>query len=63
MNWKVIVGVLIIFGAATEMLSIIRDYSLGKLSFWPFGVDVACIALIVFGILLIRKGRKQKQVF
>jgi hypothetical protein len=60
MNWKTIVGILLIIGSAKEMFSIILDYRSGKLNFWPFGADLGCIALIVLGIYLIRKGQKQK---
>jgi hypothetical protein len=63
MNWKIIVGALLIFGALSEMASIIADYRSGKLKFWPFGADIACIALVVLGIFLIRKGQKQKRLF
>jgi len=60
MNWKIIVGILLIIGALKEMLSIINDYRSGKLGFWPFGADIGCVALIILGIYLIRKGQKQK---
>jgi hypothetical protein len=61
MNWKIIVGALLIFGALKEMTSIIIDYRSGKLSFWPFGADIGCLALVILGIYLIRKGQKQKK--
>ena len=59
MNWKIIVGVLLIIGALKEMLSIIIDYRSGKLEFWPFGADIGCVALIAVGVYLIRKGQKK----
>ena len=61
MNWKIIVGALLIFGALKEMTSIIIDYRSGKLEFWPFGADIGCIALVIAGIYLVRKGQKQKK--
>lgn len=60
MNWKIIAGVLIIFGALKELSSIISSYRSGKLEFWPFGADIACIALAIAGVVLIRKGLNQK---
>jgi hypothetical protein len=61
MNWKIVVGVLLIIGASKEMISIIIDYRSGKLNFWPLGADIACIGMIALGIYLIRKGQKQKK--
>jgi hypothetical protein len=63
MNWKIILGALLIFGALKEMTSIIIDYRSGKLEFWPFGADIGCIALVIAGIYLIRKGQTQKRQF
>ena len=63
MNWKIIVGALLIFGALKEILSIIIDYRAGKLAFWPFGADLGCLILIIAGIYLIRKGQKKKDNF
>jgi len=62
MNWKIIVGGLLIIGALKEMLSIVIDYRSGKLEFWPFGADIGCITLVALGIYLIRKGQKQKKL-
>ena len=61
MNWKIVVGALLIIGPSKEMLSIIIDYRSGKLGFWPFGADIACIGMIVWGIYLIRQGQKQRK--
>jgi hypothetical protein len=63
MNWKIIVGALLIIGALKEITSVILDYRSGKLAFWPFGVEVGCLVLIIAGIYLIRKGQKQKKQF
>ena len=61
MNWKIVVGGFLIFGASAEMLSIITDYRSGKLTFWPFGADIGCIAMIALGIYLIRRGLKESK--
>ena len=63
MNWKIILGALLILGGLKEMTSIIIDYRLGKLDFWPFGAEIGCIALVIAGIYLIRKGQKPKKQF
>jgi len=62
MNWKLIVGVLLIIGALKELFSIIIDYRSGKLPFWPFGADVGCALLIALGIYLVQKGQSQKKL-
>jgi hypothetical protein len=61
MNWKIIVGALLVFGGFKEMASIIIDYRSGKLGFWPFGADIDTITLVIVGVYLIRKGQRQKK--
>ena len=61
MNWKIVVGALLIFGALREMASIISDYQSGKLQFWPFGAEIGCVALVALGIYLIRKGQRERK--
>jgi len=60
MNWKIIVGTLLIFGSFRELSSLISDYRSGKMAFWPFGADIGCVLVIALGIYLINKGRKEK---
>ena len=62
MNWKIVVGALLIIGALREMTSIVTDYRSGKLNFWPFGADIGCVALVALGVYLIRKGQKEKKL-
>ena len=62
MNWKIIIGGLLIFGGLKEMTSIIIDYRSGKLEFRPFGAEFGCITLVFAGVYLIRKGQKQKKL-
>jgi len=62
MNWRIVAGALLIVGAFKEMFSVIIDYRSGKLSFWPFGVEIGCLVLVALGIYLIRKGQKQKKL-
>jgi hypothetical protein len=62
MNWKIVVGALLIIGALREMTSIVTDYRSGKLNFWPFGADIGCIALVALGVYLIRKGQREKKL-
>lgn len=58
-NWKTILGALLIFGASAEFMSIVRDYRSGELEFWPFGADIGAILAIALGVFLIKKGRRK----
>ena len=60
MNWKIIVGVLLIIGAAKEFISVLADYRSDRLNFWPGGIEIALVALMFGGILLVRKGRQER---
>ncbi|MBN8879655.1 MAG: hypothetical protein J0I32_19055 [Sphingobacteriales bacterium] len=62
MNWKIVVGALLIIGSVREMFSIIGDYNSGKLKSWPFGADIAFVLLFALGIYLIYSGRKNKKL-
>ncbi len=59
-NGYKILGVLIVFGSLREMFSIYSDYRSGKLGFWPFGAELACLAFCLLGIYLYRKGGRSK---
>ena len=61
MNWKIIVGILLIFGAISEMLSVIKDYNAGKFASWPYGAGLGCATLIIAGLYVIRLGQKDKK--
>ena len=61
MNWKVVVGVLLVVGAVMETFSVVKDYRSGKLSFWPFGVEIGFVLIVALGVYLINKVRKEKE--
>jgi len=61
MNWKTILGVILIFGAARELMSVSVDYRSGKLQSWPLGVEISGAAVVALGIYLIWKGQKQRK--
>ena len=56
-----IVGSILILGSLKEIISIVINYRLGKLEFWPFGADIGCITLVIAGIYLMRKGQEQRK--
>ncbi|WP_028786061.1 hypothetical protein [Terrimonas ferruginea] len=61
MNWKTTLGVILIFGAARELMSVIVDYRSGKLQSWPLGIEIGCAAVVALGTYLIWKGQKQRK--
>lgn len=61
MNWKVIVGVLIIFGSVKEFFNIGADYRNGVTNFNPLYGQLGSITLVGFGCYLIYKGRQKKE--
>jgi len=60
-NWKTILGGILIFGASSELLSIMNDYRSGKLEFWPFGVEIGAGLLILGGMWLLKSGLKKSK--
>jgi hypothetical protein len=61
MNWKIIVGALLIFGAVKEFFSVVGDYNSGKFKSWPLGVETGMVLVIALGIYLIIKGSKERK--
>jgi len=62
-NWKTIIGGLLIFSAPSELLIVINKYRTGTLEFWPFGVGVGAMIMILGGTWLIKSGLKKKSTF
>ncbi|WP_299458496.1 hypothetical protein [uncultured Microscilla sp.] len=59
-NWKTIVGALLILGTCSELSNIISDYRSGSLEYWPFGVGIGAALVIFGGGWLIKSGLKNK---
>lgn len=62
-NWKTILGAVLIAGAITEFLTVLKDYKSGALEFWPSGVEIGFLFLLLAGGWLIKSGMKKKQQF
>lgn len=56
----IFLGILIIFGATSELIKIISDYFYGKLSLWPKGAEIGLLGVFIIGFILIRKGMRTK---
>ena len=62
MNWKIIVGILIIFGGIKEFFSEMQDHQTGVTTGNPIYGELGCITLIGAGFFLIYKGRQKKRL-
>lgn len=60
MNWKMILGLLLIFGGLKELLSIMVAYNAGEFSYSPIGAILGTMTLIGIGIYVFVKGKKSK---
>jgi len=61
MNWKIIVGILIIFGGIKEFFAEMNDYNTGVTKGNPIYAQLGCITFICLGIYLILKGNQQRK--
>ncbi len=59
-NWKSILGVFIIMSALSELIGTIKKYRSGTLDFWPWGITLGVVGVVVLGIFLIKTGWKKK---
>lgn len=55
-NWRKFLGLILIFGALSELARIISNYRSGAIKSWPFGIELGLAVVILIGILLIKKG-------
>jgi hypothetical protein len=60
MNWKSIIGVLIILGSVKEFFAVTTDYKNGITKFNPIYVQIACLAFALLGAYLIYNNLKKK---
>lgn len=60
MNWKIIVGFLLLLGAIKELGTVVMDYRSGTLALWPWGVTIGFAVVLVVSFSLILKGVKEK---
>jgi hypothetical protein len=63
MNWKIIVGILIIFGGTKEFFTEMSDYNNGVTHYNPIYAELGCATFIFLGLYLIYKGSQQKKTF
>ena len=60
MNWKIIVGILIILGSVKEMYAEINDFRTGIVTGNPIYGEIGCAIFASVGFYLIYKGRQKK---
>ena len=63
MNWKTIVGILIIFGGSKEFITETNDYKNGITHYNPIYAQLGCITFIGLGVYMMYKGRQQRKPF
>jgi len=63
MNWKIIVGALLISGALKEMVPIIWTIIRINSTFWPGDPSAGHLARVIADNYLIRQGHKKKRPF
>ncbi|MEO1435944.1 MAG: hypothetical protein AAFV80_10435 [Bacteroidota bacterium] len=61
-NWKTIVGLVLIFASVSEFVRVWSDYQAGHYESWPFGVEVGAALFCIGGFYLIRSGMKAKKL-
>ncbi|HXB43683.1 MAG TPA: hypothetical protein VNV85_06490 [Puia sp.] len=54
MNWKIIIGILLIIGGGQEFFSVMHNTQ-------PLAGELGCITLIAVGVFLIVKGRSERR--
>jgi uncharacterized membrane protein HdeD (DUF308 family) len=57
MNWKKIVGILLILFGITQFLELINEYRYNNSLPVSLGLGVVFIASVITGIFLVRQGR------
>jgi hypothetical protein len=62
MNWKLILGCLLIFGGGKEFFNIYQDYHTGVTQFNPIVPALGCVSLMLLGGYLILKARQKKKI-
>jgi len=58
MNWKIIVGGLLILGGITQFLKLINEYRHYNTLPISIGLVLLFIALVIVGVYLVRQGRR-----
>ena len=58
MNWKIIVGGLLIFAGAAQFLKLLVEYRYNNPMSVSIGLGALFICLLIVGIYLVRQGRK-----
>jgi hypothetical protein len=60
-NWKTIVGILIIFCASQQLLIANAKYRTGRLDASPISIGTIFILIVALGVFLIVKGLRKNQ--
>jgi hypothetical protein len=59
MNWKLLIGILLILGALKVFFSQTNAYMAGSMKDYPVAAQLGAAALMLAGIYLIYRGREK----
>jgi drug/metabolite transporter (DMT)-like permease len=59
MNWKIIVGGLLIFAGIAQLMRLITEYQNDNLLTTSLGLGLLFSSMLLLGIYLVRQGRKE----
>jgi len=61
-NWKSILGIFMMMSALSEFIRTIKKYRSGVLEYWPWGVTIGIVGVVMLGALLIKIGWKKNKI-
>ena len=61
MNWKIIVGGILIFAGIAQFLKIFTEYKYNNTLSMLIGLGVAFAGIVIAGVYLVRQGRKESK--
>jgi drug/metabolite transporter (DMT)-like permease len=59
MNWKIIVGGLLIFAGIAQLMRLITEYQNDNFLTTSLGLGLLFSSMLLLGIYLVRQGRKE----
>ncbi len=61
MNWKIIVGGILIFAGIAQFLKLFTDYKYNNTFFMLIGLGFVFVGAAILGVYLVRQGRRESK--